>query len=264
MSDRQARPVVEFTVDSLRVVVHESRASLGWAAAETVASIIADRQRRTGQANVIFAAAPSQNEFLDSLAGFSGLDWSKVKAFHMDEYLGLDQDHPASFRRYLKEHLFQKTTLSNDNLHLIPGEETNRPLKTSLAYEQLILDHPPDLICGGVGENGHLAFNDPPVADFLDPVLVKVVRLDHACRVQQLNDECFAKLEDVPTHAYTLTIPVFMTAKHLSIVVPGSRKAEAVRAALRGPIDETCPASILRNHPSATLYLDLDSAKYIL
>ena len=260
----ETHPVLEFTVDSLRVVVHEDRAGMGRAAAEGVASAIAERQSIAPVANVVFAAAPSQDEFLAALVSYQGIDWSRVRGFHMDEYLGLDTDHPASFRRYLQERLFRLAGLGEDRLRLIPGEEADRPLGTALAYEQRLLDEPTDVVCAGIGENGHLAFNDPPVADFLDPVLVKVVRLDAACRRQQLNDGCFDRLEDVPTHAYTLTIPALMAAKLVSVVVPGPRKAEAVLATIRGPIGEACPSTALRNHPGAVLHLDRESARLIL
>lgn len=260
----ESRPVLEFDVESLRVVVHENRASMGRAAADTVARAIADRQGVAPVARVVFAAAPSQDEFLASLVAYRGIDWSRVHAFHMDEYLGIDADHPASFRRYLREHLFRLAGLDEARLALIPGEETDRPLRTALAYEQRLLDEPTDIVCAGIGENGHLAFNDPPVADFLDPVLVKVVRLDASCRRQQLNDGCFDRLEDVPTHAYTLTIPALMAARVVSLVVPGPRKAEAVLATIRGPIGESCPSTALRNHPGAVLHLDRESARLIL
>jgi glucosamine-6-phosphate deaminase len=260
----ESRPVLEFTVDSLRVVVHEDRARMGRAAADGVARAIADRQSVAPVARVVFAAAPSQDEFLTALVAYRGIDWSRVHGFHMDEYLGIDADHRASFRRYLQERLFRLTGLDETRLRLIPGEETDRPLRTALAYEQRLLDEPTDIVCAGIGENGHLAFNDPPVADFLDPVLVKVVRLDALCRRQQLNDGCFETLDDVPTHAYTLTIPALMTARVVSVVVPGPRKAEAVLATIRGPIGESCPSTALRNHPGAVLHLDRDSARFIL
>jgi glucosamine-6-phosphate deaminase len=260
----ESRPVLEFTVDSLRVVVHEDRAKMGRSAADEVARAIADRQSVAPVARVVFAAAPSQDEFLASLVAYRGIDWSNVRAFHMDEYLGVDSDHPASFRRYLQEHIFRLAGLDESRLRLIPGEEVDRPLRTSLAYEQVLLDEPTDIVCAGIGENGHLAFNDPPVADFLDPVLVKVVRLDASCRRQQLNDGCFDRLEDVPTHAYTLTVPALLAAKVVSVVVPGARKAEAVLATIRGPIGESCPSTSLRNHPGAVLHLDRDSARLIL
>ena len=260
----ETRPVLEFTVDSLRVVVYEDRASMGRAAAGGVALAMAERQSIAPRANVVFAAAPSQDEFLAALVSYQGIDWSRVHGFHMDEYLGLGPDHRASFRRYLQEHLFRLAGLSEQRIRLIPGEEADRPLRTALAYEQRLLDEPTDIVCAGIGENGHLAFNDPPVADFLDPVLVKVVRLDAACRRQQLNDGCFDRIEDVPTHAYTLTVPALMAAKVVSVVVPGPRKAEAVLATIRGPIGEACPSTALRNHPGAILHLDRESARLIL
>jgi glucosamine-6-phosphate deaminase len=260
----ESRPVEEFTVDSLRVIVHEDRARMGRAAADEVARAIAARQAVAPRANIVFAAAPSQDEFLAALVAYEGIDWARVHGFHMDEYLGLGPDHPASFRRYLQERLFRLAGLDEPRLRLIPGEEADRPLRTALEYEQKLLDEPTDIVCAGIGENGHLAFNDPPVADFLDPVLVKVIRLDAACRRQQLNDGCFDRLEDVPTHAYTLTLPALMAAPVVSVVVPGPRKAEAVLATIRGPIAESCPSTALRNHPGAVLHLDRESARLIL
>lgn len=257
-------PIAEWTVESLRVRVFEDRAKLGRAAAIGVAGAIAERQQAGGSANVVFAAAPSQDEFLTALLGLDGVDWDRVTGFHMDEYLGLSPEHPASFRRYLNEHLFRLAGLPEDRLRLIPGEQTDRPLKTCLAYEDALRAEPPDVVCAGIGENGHLAFNDPPVADFRDPILIKVVRLDHACRVQQVNDGCFAELGDVPTHAYTLTVPALLSAPVLSVVVPGPRKADAVLATLKGPISGSCPASILRQHGGATLLLDRESARLVM
>jgi glucosamine-6-phosphate deaminase len=247
-------PLADFTVDSLRVVVLDDRRSLGEAAAEHVARAIAARQAEAGRAHLVFAAAPSQDEFLDALARPGRVAWDRVVAFHMDEYLGIKPDHPASFRKYLHDHIFNRVGLSGDRLRLIPGEDVKRPLATCLTYESLLKAAPPDLVCGGIGENGHLAFNDPPVAD----------RLDRACRVQQVNDGCFATLDDVPTHAYTLTLPVFLRAPVVSLCVPGPRKAAAVRATLRGPISEECPASVLRDHPGSVLFLDRESAAEVL
>jgi glucosamine-6-phosphate deaminase len=246
------------------VFVFENRAVAGRAAALGVAQAIADRQRVAGRANVVFAAAPSQNEFLAGLLASREIDWARVVAFQMDEYLGVNADHPASFRRYLQEHLFRLAGLPAERLRLIPGERVERPLETCQAYEDLLRAEPPDIVCAGIGENGHLAFNDPPVADFLDPVLVKVVRLDAACRNQQQYDAGFERLADVPTHGYTLTIPALLSASVMSVVVPGPRKANAVLATLRGPISEACPASVLRRHPGAKLYLDRDSARLVL
>jgi glucosamine-6-phosphate deaminase len=182
----------------------------------------------------------------------------------MDEYLGLPASHPASFRRYLQEHLFRLVGLPSDRLRLIAAESPARPLQTCLDYEAKLLAEPTDIVCAGIGENGHLAFNDPPVADFLDPVLVKVVRLDQACRSQQVHDGCFEHVEDVPTHAFTLTVPALLSARIVSVVVPGHRKANAVLTTLRGPISEACPASALRRHEGATLYLDREAARLVL
>src|SRR3954452_14566349 len=246
MSNSISPPVAQFKVDALQVVVYEDRSQMGRAAAWDVSRAITARQAESGRANVVFAAAPSQNEFLAGLVAHPEIDWGRVVGFHMDEYLGLGPNHPASFRRYLQEHLFRLVGMPTERLRLIPGERTDQILATCLEYEQILKDEPTDIVCAGIGENGHLAFNDPPVADFLDPVLVKVVRLDAACRAQQLNDGCFDELGDVPTHAYTLTVPALLSAAVVSVVVPGPRKAEAVLATLRGPIAETCPATALR------------------
>ena len=185
-----------------RAQVFASRAEAGLAAAIDVSRAIASRQRNGGRARVVFAAAPSQNEFLAALVAQPSIDWSRVVAYHMDEYLGLGPDHPAAFRRYLREHLFGRCGLSPDQIHLIAGESTESPLRVCLDYEEALRRDPPDIVCAGIGENGHLAFNDPPVADFLDAVWVKVVRLDEACRAQQVNDGCFATIDEVPRHAY--------------------------------------------------------------
>jgi len=260
MSLPATSPIAEFTVDSLRVVVHDSRQSLGRAAAVEVARAIGARRATASRVNIIFAAAPSQDEFLDALAELGVVDWSRVVAFHMDEYMGIKPDHPASFRRYLQTRLFDRVGLAGDRLRLLPGEDVKKPLATCLLYESLLLASPTDIVCAGIGENGHIAFNDPPVADFLDPVKVKPVRLDHASRVQQVNDGCFATIDDVPTHAYTLTLPALLAAPVISVCVPGPRKAEAVRLTLQAPISEACPATALRRHPGAVLHLDRESA----
>ncbi|MDR3634167.1 MAG: 6-phosphogluconolactonase [Isosphaeraceae bacterium] len=264
MSRAAPVPRAEFQVDQLRVLVFEDRAQMGRAAAAAVARSIAARQGVAARTNVVFAAAQSQNELLTALIAHSEIDWSRVVAFHMDEYLGIDADHPASFRRYLQEHLFRLAGLKDDQLRLIPGEQTQSPLRTCLEYEERLRAEPPDIVCAGIGENGHLAFNDPPVADFLDPVLVKVVRMDEACRRQQFHESCFDRIEDIPTHGYTMTVPALLAAPVVSVVVPGARKAEAVLATLRGPIGEACPASALRRHPGAVLYTDRDAARLVV
>jgi glucosamine-6-phosphate deaminase len=264
MSLSEPATIAQFVVDALEVLVYETRALAGRAAARHVAREIIARQRAVGRANIVFAAAPSQNELLAELVAQQGIDWARVVAFHMDEYLGIGADHPISFRRYLQEHLFRLVGLGPDQLRLIPGEQVERPLRTCLDYEDRLIAEPTDIVCAGIGENGHLAFNDPPVADFLDPVLVKVVRLDVACRNQQVHDAGFQRLEDVPTHAYTMTIPALLRPAVVSVIVPGPRKANAVLNTLRGPISEACPATALRRHPGARLYLDRDAARLVL
>jgi glucosamine-6-phosphate deaminase len=264
MSYPELPTIAQFRVDSLDVYVYESRALAGRAAAQGVAHAIRSRQHEQAFVNVVFAAAPSQNEFLAGLVADDQIDWKRVVAFHMDEYLGIDADHPVSFRRYLQEHLFRLVGLGAERLRLIPGERVERPLQACLDYEDLLRASPPDIVCAGIGENGHLAFNDPPVADFLDPLLVKVVRLDPASRIQQVNDGCFDSIANVPTHAYTLTIPALLRVPVISVIVPGPRKANAVLTTLRGPTSEACPATALRSHSGAKLYLDRESARLVL
>ena len=240
--------------DSLAVHQHADRAALGVAAARGVAAVIA----ALGAARVVFACAPSQDEFLAALLA-QPVDWAKVTVFHMDEYADLPADHPASFRNYLRGHLLAH--VAPRAVHLIRAEAD--AAAEAARYTALLAERPLDLVCLGIGENGHLAFNDPPVADFADPALVKLVALDDACRRQQVHDGCFPAFDAVPTHALTLTIPALLNAREISCVVPGERKAKAVRDALLGPIATSCPASVLRTHPRAVLHLD-DAAAALL
>ena len=249
-----------FVVGHLTVVVERTRSALGAAAARRAAEVILRAQSRGRTVRAVFAAAPSQNEMLDSLVATPGIDWSRVEAFHMDEYLGLPSEAPQLFRRYLHEHLFGRVPMGA--VHLIDGQSTDTARECA-RYGALLRAKPIDLVCLGIGENGHLAFNDPPVADFQDPVLVKVVELDEACRRQQVHDGAFASVEEVPPTALTLTIPALLGAEYLSAAVPGPAKAEAVRNTLEGPIATSCPASILRTHPNATLFLDDASASLL-
>jgi glucosamine-6-phosphate deaminase len=204
---------------------------------------------------VIFACAPSQDEFLDALVtGAPAVDWRDVVVFHMDEYVGLRADAEQSFRRYLKTHLLDRIPAPRA-FHAIGGEAAS-PQAECGRYAALLREAPVDLVCLGIGENGHLAFNDPPVADFNDAALVKVVELDRACRRQQVNDGCFPAFDAVPAQALTLTIPALLGARAVCGVVPGPRKARAVRDALLGPVSTACPASILRTHANAVLHVD--------
>ena len=243
-----------------QVVVSPDRPAMGERAASHVVERLREILVAQPIARVMFACAPSQDEFLRSLVAHSRkvIEWSRVVAFHMDEYVGLQASHAASFRRYLQTHLLDMLP-PLAAFEPIRGEATNSDHEAA-RYAALLDTAPLDLICLGIGENGHIAFNDPPVADFSDPRSVKRVELDGLCRQQQVNDGCFETLAAVPTHALTVTIPVFRRARQLSVVVPGPRKAAAVRATLKDPVSTNCPATILRTHPNAALFLDRDSA----
>lgn len=248
-----------FSVDRLQVKIFSDRMAMGVSAAEAVAIAVEKLLLRKRYVNMIFAAAPSQNELLAALAG-SGLDWSRVRAFHMDEYIGLPQAAPQGFGNFLRRSLFEKVSFRDvyylDGNALQTGAECQR-------YGDLLRKYPPDIVCLGIGENCHLAFNDPPVADFQDPYLVKVVELDAACRRQQVNDGCFSKLDDVPRQALTLTIPALLQAPQLFCIVPGPTKAEAIAHTLLAPVSTAHPSTILRTHPQAALFLDEAAASLI-
>lgn len=248
-------------VDKLNVKVYQTREEMGKAAAEEAAAAIRAAIAAKGEINMIFAAAPSQNEFLAHLIADKSIDFTKINAFHMDEYIGLPADAPQGFGNFLRERLFDrvpfKTVNTIDSTAADPEAECRR-------YAALLQAHPCDIVCMGIGENGHIAFNDPHVADFGDKAAVKVVALDETCRQQQVNDGCFARLDDVPTHALTLTIPTLTAPEAVFCIVPAKTKANAVYATLRGGITEACPASILRRHANATLYCDADSAARVL
>jgi len=246
-------------MSTLRVETLPDRPAMGRAAATHVCGLLERILAAQERARVIFACAPSQDEFLENFVAQSRgrINWTRVTVFHMDEYVGIAATHAASFRNYLRAHLLAHVTPGE--FHPIGGDAPDAAAECR-RYSALLDAAPIDLICLGIGENGHIAFNDPPVANFDDPVSAKVVELDLACRQQQVNDGCFPSLAAVPTHAISLTIPVFRRANALSVVVPGPRKAAAVRATLRDPIATACPATILRTHPNATLFLDRDSA----
>ncbi|MCK1392416.1 glucosamine-6-phosphate deaminase [Bradyrhizobium sp. 1] len=228
---------------------------MGRAAAADVGVTLRGRLARQRTVRMIFAAAPSQAELLDALARERDIDWRRVTAFHMDEYLGLAADAPQRFGAWLTRHLFSRIAFGA--VHLI-GQEPD-PHREASRYAALLGHAPVDIVCLGIGVNGHLAFNDPPVADLHDTKQVKVVELDEVCRQQQVDDECFPSLGDVPTHAITLTIPRLLEAAELFCVVPGVSKRAAVEQSLFGPIGTACPASALRTHPRCALYLDQDS-----
>ena len=243
-------------VEKVTVHVADSRSEMGKKTAKDAVEIISAVIRSKGSANVVFAAAPSQNEFLDALVN-SDLDFTRIHAYHMDEYLGLAEDAPQGFGNFLRRAIFDKAPFAK--VDYLNGQAED-PEAECARYEALLKADPPDVICMGIGENGHIAFNDPGEADFNDPRLVKIVNLDDKCRNQQVHDGCFAKLDDVPKQALSLTIPALTKFVQILCVVPAPTKAQAVRDTLAGPISENCPASILRTCWGAQLYLDPDSA----
>lgn len=238
------------------VRVLPDRASMGAVAAATIADLLRERLASTSRPlRVVFAAAQSQSDTLAALALADGIDWSRVEAFHMDEYLGLPADHPSGFANWLRSHLFDRLPLGA--VHLIqPGAD---PEQAAAAYARELGTGPVDLVVCGIGQNGHIAFNDPPVADFVDPLDVKVVELDASCRSQQVDDGGFATFDDVPTHAITLTVPRLMRARAIVCIVPDASKRAAVTAALIGPLTTDVPASILRTHPRVWFILDKEA-----
>ena len=243
------------TVDQLKVKVYETRLALGTAAGLATAEKMRELLSQKEQIRMIFAAAPSQNEFLDTLTNEVGIAWHRVTAFHMDEYLGLSSSDPQRFSKFLRDRLFD--IVKPGHVHLI--DTTNSIEDECKRYGELLKEAPIDIVCLGIGENGHIAFNDPSFADFNDPEIIKPIELDSECRQQQVNDGCFSHYDDVPPHALTLSIPALLSGSHLFCMVPGNTKQDAVRRTLTGPITTECPASILRKHSNCTLYLDKDS-----
>lgn len=240
---------------NLKTFVFDTRSLMGEAAAKDIITRMIELLEIKSEIRMIFAAAPSQNEVLENLAKSKDVDWGSVVAFHMDEYIGLDKRAPQLFSNFLKEKLFKQVPFKS--VHLMDGanivDECDR-------YGKLINEAPIDIVCLGIGENGHLAFNDPPVADFSDPEVVKIVKLDEVCRQQQVNDGCFEAIEDVPSHAFTLTIPTLLSGTHLFCVVPGKSKKDAVFHTLEHPeISTKWPSTVLRNHNSCNFYFDVDS-----
>ncbi len=240
-------------VDKLDVKIFETREEMGKVAAQDIKNKFCELLKEKAEINVIFAAAPSQNDVLKSLAEDPEIEWNRINAYHMDEYIGLSKDAPQGFGNFLKAHIFDLAPFKSVNY--INCEATD-PDAEAERYGKLLTENPTDVVIMGIGENGHIAFNDPPVADFQDKKVVKPVKLDEICRQQQVNDGCFAKIDDVPTHAMTLTVPTLVAAPYLFCIVPAPTKANAVKETLTGSIDEHCPASILRLQDNAILYLD--------
>ncbi|MCQ2742004.1 MAG: glucosamine-6-phosphate deaminase [Bacilli bacterium] len=246
--------------DNLMVKAFATREEMGKEAAKDAAACFKKLLEEKEEINVIFAAAPSQNDVLRSLVADKTIEWNRINAYHMDEYIGLDKNAPQGFANFLRAALFDLVPFKSVNCIDVSAKD---PEKEAERYSKILMEHKPDAVVLGIGENGHIAFNDPDVADFNDPKVVKPVPLDDMCRNQQVHDGCFAKLEDVPQYALTLTIPTLYNAPHLFCVVPVATKAQAVYDTVNGPISEKCPASIMRKHGDATLYLDADSSKLL-
>ena len=246
--------------DKLKVQVYPNRDEMGKAAAGSVAARIREIIGQKGEIRIVFASAPSQLDFLNYLCEAPGIDWSKVTAFHQDEYMGASMEDEYSFARFIREQVADK--VHPGKFHYMNGKNADIEGECK-RYAALISEKPIDIVCLGIGENGHIAFNEPHEADFNDPRLVKEIRLDEKCRNQQYHDFGFASLDDVPRYAITMTIPAITGAHHLFCVVPTDRKAEAVKTALTGPVTEKCPSSVLRTHDSAVLFLDRDAAQFV-
>ena len=246
-----------FQVDNLRVEVYADAHDAGRAAAHATAQAMRELVAQRGSAAVLFATGASQLDTLAAIAKEHDIPWRSIDGFHLDEYLGLPAEHPASFRHYLREHLTKRIRMRS---FLEIDGQAGDPEDVCRRYAESLREADPQLCLLGIGENGHLAFNDPDEADFGDAQAVKVVALDEACRLQQVAEGWFGILEDVPDRAITLTIPTIVRVPRLIVSVPGIRKAEIIHRTLHEPISPHCPATILRTHPNATLYLDRDSA----
>lgn len=252
--------IKELMADKLKVQIYDTRTAMGKQAAADVTAKLRELLLKKDKVNMIFAAAPSQNELLSALSVAEGIDWTRVNAFHMDEYIGLDENASQHFSFYLNTHIFNKVPFSQ--VFYINGD-TESPEKECTRYSKLLTENPADIVCMGIGENTHVAFNDPHVADFTDPELVKIVYLSDASRHQQVHDGCFKSIAEVPQAAITLTIPALLNVNYICCVVPGPTKSQAVYHTLYGEIGACYPSTILRTHNQATLYLDKDSANKI-
>jgi glucosamine-6-phosphate deaminase len=249
-----------FRRDRLHIEIHPDPASAGRAAADSAARALVDAAAHSHPVPILFAAAASQVEVLRALTSLPDLPWTSVVALHLDEYAGIPATHPASFRRFLHEHLTTRVPLGG--FHEIPADAADLNAVCP-DYARKLRLYPPQLSLLGIGENGHLAFNDPGEADFADPADVKLVSLDPACRAQQVAEGWFPSLDQVPQRAITVTIPALMRVPRLIVSVPGARKAPILRRVLHEAISPACPATILRRHPNATLYLDRASAAHL-
>jgi len=245
-------------IDNLAVRIYESRKIMGISAAEVVADKIKSLLSQREYINMTFAAAPSQNEFLEALVQDREIDWTRINAFHMDEYVGLSDSAPQRFGQFLYDHIFGKVPFRK--VHYLNGNAENMEDECK-RYASLLMEYPTDIVCMGIGENTHIAFNDPHVADFNDPKLVKIVDLDLECKQQQVHDGCFPSVGEVPAYAITLTVPALIKSTYVYCMVPSVNKSKAVYHTLNEEIKSDFPSTILRKHENAILFLDKESAK---
>lgn len=249
-----------FKKDLLTVKIYATREQMGGVAAKDAIDLLKRLLAMQENVRVIFAAAPSQNEFLKELCSAKDVNWHRVSAFHMDEYVGINPLAPQAFGNFLRQRIFSRLPFGSVDYLNGNAQDINAECER---YSALLSKKQIDIVFMGIGENGHIAFNDPPVADFADPYLVKMVKLDEICRNQQVNDGCFANINLVPTHALTLTVPMLAGAKHHLCIVPALTKATAVKNTIEGEITTAYPATILRKCKNATLYIEHESAKYL-
>ncbi|MBW1639713.1 glucosamine-6-phosphate deaminase [Microbacterium resistens] len=244
-----------FMAGKLAVEVHDTEREMGEAAARRAAAVIRDAVDARGAARVVIATGNSQYAFTDALRA-QDVPWGAVTVFHMDEYVGIDEDHPASFQRWIRERI--EDPLRPARVEYIGGQGDAEA--EAARYEGLLRAEPLDLVCMGIGENGHLAFNEPHEARFDDPRWARVITLRPESRRQQVGEGHFPTIDDVPAQAISLTIPALLSARHVQVCAPEPRKADAVRATVTEPISPACPATILRETPHATLFVDASSA----
>ena len=252
--------IKSFYKDKLKIEIFRTSEDMGKDAASFVAGKLNQAINDKGFANLIIGTGASQYPLLEFLIKME-IDWTKITIFHLDEYIGISDQHPASFRKFLKNHVADK--VNPKDVHYLKGDADDIEAEIK-RYKKLLKDNPVDVACIGIGENGHIAFNDPSVADFSDPEYLKVVEMDEACRMQQVGEGWFPTINHVPVKAVTLTVSAIMDCKVLCCTVPDERKSEAVYKTLNGKIDTSCPASILRKHNNAVLFLDSFAAKKII
>jgi len=260
IAETSVGPIKTFEADSLPVRVYAGQTELSQDVARIAQRYLKDTLATRGSAAAILATGNSQIKFLEELIRLGGVDWSKITLFHMDEYLGISANHKASFRRYMRERV--ESRVKPRAFHYLEGDAL-MPIDECERYTKLLQAQPIDLCCLGVGENGHIAFNDPPVANFTDKRSVNIVALDEKCRLQQVGEGHFTGMDAVPQYALTLTIPMLCSAKKMLCIAPEKRKAQAIKDALQGPISTACPASILRRQAHCTLFLDQDSTSLL-